>query len=533
MNSSTHHIPYRQTGFFNKTVLNYIDQEQTLKSFFSHTPNLSGLKTCIEQRKSVPVNRELIVQELKKQYSKVENADLVNQNIDLLLLEKTFTINTAHQPNIFTGPLYFLYKIIHAIKLAAHCKTSFPQNEFVPVFFLGSEDDDLEELNHINLNGEKIIWKTGQKGAVGRMVIDENLIKLIESISGQLLVHSNGGSIISLIKNCYKIGESIQDATFKFVHELFSDYGLIILLPDNANLKTVLQEIAEKDVFNQFVSPIVNETSKKLNEIGYKSQVNPRPINLFYLKDNLRERIVQQGSVFKVLNSTIEFSEKEIKLELQNHPERFSPNAVLRSVYQEILLPNIAFIGGGSELNYWLQLKDLFEKNQIPFPVLVLRNSFLLVEEIWQQKILKLGFLLEDFFKDETQLIHQLMAKSQKDKIELTANYNSVEQFYEQLKIQTAPIDATLLKHVDALKINALKKLKNLEAKMLKAKKKKYANELRQIQLIKNHLFPKNGLQERFENGCYYLSKYGKEFINHLHKHSLSLEQEFVILTIK
>lgn len=526
-------IPYRQTGYFNKIVVDYIDQSESLKEFYSHPPSLSGIKKAIAERKNFNYDRKVLVAELKKQYAGISESEKVNNNIEALLSSKTFTITTAHQTNIFTGPLYFIYKILHAIKLAAHCKTSFPDYNFVPVFYVGSEDADLDELNHIHLGGEKLVWNTKQTGAVGRMKIDKDLIRLIGLMEGQLSVQLHGKEIIELIKSCYQHNESIESATFKFVHALFADLGLVVLLPDNAALKKQMLDVFQDDLLNQTASGIVEKSAVSLSNAGYKVQANPREINLFYLKDDLRERIEVRSTKYEVLNSKLSFTKETLLSELHDHPERFSPNVILRGLYQEMILPNIAFIGGGGETAYWLQLKVLFEHYKVPFPILVLRNSFLIIEKKWQEKIVKLGFELDDFFLSEQELLNKLVARESKNETKLNGDLNELEQLYDNFKKQAAAIDTTLAKHVDNLKIRSFKNLQELEKKMLRAEKRKFESQQKQIQTIKEHLFPGNGLQERKDNISYYYAKWGKGFIQYLLENSLSLEAEFVTLREK
>ena len=540
MECISNRLPYRQTGAFSKIALDYIDQAVALKPFFAHPPTLQGIKNAIEERKQFYTNlpagqagRKVLVQQLKKQYEGVATSDKVQNNIEALLSADCFTITTAHQNNIFSGPLYFIYKIVHAIKLADHLKATMPGQHFVPVFYIGTEDADLDELNHIWLSGEKLVWETKQTGAVGRMKVDKGLIKLIGLMEGQLSVLPEGYEIISQLKEFYKEGTTIQDATFWFVNSLFADYGLVVLLPDNATLKKQMTKLFEDDLLNQIASGIVEKTAEQLTKAGYKVQASPREINLFYLKDDVRDRIEKVNGSFSIHHSPFTFEEKNLLEELQQHPERFSPNVILRGLYQETILPNIAFIGGGGETAYWLQLKDLFTHYTIPFPVLVLRNSFLIVEKKWQEKIAQLGFSVEDFFLSEQELVNRHVSRQTDKKLKLNGTFSETEQLYNLIKKQASSIDTTLAKHVEALKTQTLHRLQELEKKMLRAEKRKFADQQRQIHTIKEQLFPGNGLQERKENLSYYYAKWGREFIKQLYHHSLSMEQEFVILLDK
>lgn len=533
MDCTSTRLPYRQTGAFTKIALDYIDQAAALKPFFTHPPSMQGLQKAIEARKKFPTNREILVQELKKQYEGVETTDRVKENIESLLSANTFSVTTAHQNNIFTGPLYFIYKIVHAIKLADQLKITNLTQNFVPVFYIGSEDADLEELNHIWLGGEKLVWDTKQTGAVGRMMVDKGLVKLIGKMAGQLLVLPNGAAIISQLKNFYKEGVTLQDATFHFVNSLFAEYGLVVLLPDNKPLKQQMIKLFEDDLLHQTASGIVEETASKLSKAGYKEQAHPREINLFYLLDDKRERIEKKNDQYTILNTAYSFDKDSLLKELNDHPERFSPNVILRGLYQEMILPNIAFIGGGGETAYWLQLKDLFEHYKVPFPVLVLRNSFLIVEKKWQEKISHLGFTAEDFFLPEQELMNRQVTRESKHPTKLNGSLTELEKLYESFKKQASAVDNTLEKHVNALKASTVSRLQELEKKMLRAEKRKFADQQRQVHSIKEQLFPGNGLQERRENLCYFYAKWGTSFITKLYEHSLSVEQEFVILSEK
>ncbi|MEO8406419.1 MAG: bacillithiol biosynthesis BshC, partial [Chitinophagaceae bacterium] len=241
----------------------------------------------------------------------------------------------------------------------------------------------------------------------------------------------------------------------------------------------------------------------------------------------------QIGLSWKVLNTDISFTKDQLLYEVSDYPERFSPNVILRGLYQETILPNIAFIGGGGEIAYWLQLKGLFQHYKVPFPVLVIRNSFLVVEKKWQEKIQKLGFTIEDFFLPERELLNKLVTKESKNETRLNGSLTAVEQLYEQFKKQAAAVDNTLTKHVDALKLKTVYRLQELEKKMLRAEKRKFTDQQRQISAIKTALFPGNGLQERNENVSYYYALWGKDFIAKLYQHSLALEQEYVIISEK
>ena len=530
MDCTSQRLSYRSTAAFSNIVLDYLDDAAALKPFYVHRPTIDGIKQTINERKSFPTNRQVLVDHLKSQYSHLPASALVNRNIELLLQENTFTITTAHQPNLFTGPLYFIYKILHAIKLADTLTQELTQYNFVPVYYMGSEDADFEELSHATVNGVKYQWATQQNGAFGRMVIDKNITQLIHAISGQLLVQPHGKEIVDALLASYKEKTTIQDATFAFVHFLFERFGLIVINADAKELKQQMIPVFEEELLQRSSSSIVHQTTTALEQ-HYKVQAGGREINLFYFDEDLRERIEAVGDGFAVANTTIKFTKEEMLKELNEHPERFSPNVILRGLYQDTILPNIAFIGGGGELAYWLELKNVFAHHKVPYPVLVLRNSFLVTEQQWIDKIQKLGFTATDFFSSEDELLNNFVHRITTNPVKLNGSFTEAEAFYELLKQKAAVVDTTLTQHVEALKTKALYRLQELEKKLLRAEKRKYADQQRQIQTIKQQLFPGKSLQERKESFLGFYAKWGSGLIDALYQHSLSLEQEFVVLT--
>lgn len=529
MNCTATHFPYRQTGYFSKIILDYLDESESLQQYYQHPVSMDGIKSAIQLRQSFSNDRKMLVEVLNDQYGRVDSNAAVNENINKLLNENCFTVTTAHQPAIFTGSLYFIYKIIHAIKLAANLSRELPQYHFVPIFYMGSEDADLDELGKIYLDREVVVWKTEQTGAVGRMNT-KGLEKIIDRIEGEFGGLPFGSSLIETLKKAYGPGNDIQTATFKLLHELFSEYGLVILIPDESRLKRPMAKVFADDLFEQKPSSILEKTIQGLS-MNYKVQANPRDINLFYLKDDLRERIIQtENRSYKVHGTDIMFSEGEMKAELENYPERFSPNVILRGLYQETILPNIAFIGGSGETAYWLEFKELFAYYQVPFPVLLLRNSFLISEKKWNEKLEKMDFSEMDIFKPEENLMEELVKRESHHQLKLEEEMMDVENFYKKLKNRSLDIDTSLAQHVEALSAKAIRPLKELEKKILKAEKRRFEDQRRQIQAIKSALFPLDGLQERIGNFLPYYAQWGKLFFKALYQHSLTLEQQFTLL---
>ena len=524
-------IPYSHTGYFSKLIIDYLNGDIKLTGFYSQPPNWEGIKAKMEERKDFQ-QREKLVGLLSAQYKGLPAFEPVTKNLDLLLQKNTFTITTAHQPNIFTGPLYVVYKILHAVQLAEELKKSFPGNNFVPVFYMGSEDADLEELNHISIDGKDYLWKTKQTGAVGRMIVDDALLILINEIQGQLGVLPFGNELIELFKKSYKKGIQIQQATLYVLNELFGIFGLIILIPDNAGLKKIFEPVIVNELETQFSHNALEPVIHALGE-HYKVQTAGRDLNLFYLLEGKRERIEKAGDDFIIKNLGISFSKNEIIAEVKNFPERFSGNVVLRGLFQETILPNVAFIGGGGEIAYWLELKKVFETVTVPYPVLVLRNSFLLIKEKQQKKLKQLQFTTLDLFQTTDDLTKALVLKDSGKDILPAKEIEAINQTYLSIIDIAKAADSTLEGHALALKAKNEKSLQGLEKKIIRAEKRKHKETIHSIQQIKSALFPGGSLQERQENFAGFYARYGKDWFKKIAGCSDGFKQEFSVVFLE
>lgn len=531
MQSSSTYLPCYKTNAFSALVTDYVGGKNDLKNFYAYAPTIDGVKQAIEKCRQFATDRSLLVQVLAEQYKGIVLTQKQQQYLSALSNQNCFTVTTAHQPNIFTGHLYFIYKILHAVKLAETLTAQVEDASFVPVYYMGSEDADLDELGHIFVNGQKYEWKTKQTGAVGRMKVDDALIKMLHEVSGQITVLPYGTALMEMMKECYTLNTTIEQATFKLVNKLFAAYGLLVLLPDNALIKRAFSDVIEKELLQNFSHPQVEATVAAFPS-QYKVQASGREINLFYLRDNIRERIEWNGDRFTVVNTNYSFTKDEIINELKTNPERFSPNVILRPVLQETILPNIAFIGGGGELAYWMELKKVFEAVDVPYPVLVLRNSFALIEKETNALIEKLQLNDEALFIPAFDLAGMLVKRQTNNQVSLEDEKKQLQLYYQHLATVAAKIDSTLEQHTNALQTKAAKKIEELEKKLMRAEKRKYEAELRQLDKIKLQLFPNNNLQERVENFMSFYAKWGSAFVDAIYQHSLSLEQEFGIIRL-
>lgn len=522
------YISYQETNAFSAIVLDYIGRKDELRSFYKYTPDFNGFREAIKNR-NFHGDRTILVDTLKKQYVNVKTTPMVNENINRLGDNLTFTITTGHQLNIFTGPLYFIYKIVTAINLARELKQEFPDYNFVPVYWMATEDHDFEEINHVKVEDKMLSWNKQATGATGRLST-KDIIETLNAYKGYLGIGQKGLMLSRLVEAAYTNNTKLSDATRELVDALFGEYGLVCVDADDHQLKKQFSKVIYQDITEQNSFKFISESNSGLEKLGYKAQVNPREVNFFYMTDQLRSRIVEEEGTYKVVDTTISFSKQELETEIHDYPERFSPNVVMRPLYQELILPNLAYIGGGAEVTYWLQLKSNFDHYKVDFPVLLLRNSALVIDSRSEMRMQILGINHKQLFAATETIKTEWVRAHVNLQLSLNDEQRAINAVFDQIKLNAYKIDKTLSQSADAAKTKALKLIAGLEAKMLRAEKRKHKTSLAQIESLKEKLFPTGVLQERVLNIAPMYILYGDEFIDSLVAFFKPLDHQFTIL---
>jgi bacillithiol biosynthesis cysteine-adding enzyme BshC len=338
---------------------------------------------------------------------------------------------------------------------------------------------------------------------------------VIDQLSVILGEGENAKELISLFERAYLHNDNLADATRCLVHELFGAYGLVIIDPDDKRLKAEFVDIIRDDISNNTNYKLVNGAIDSLAKIGVKAQVNPREINVFRLTDD-RTRI-----------------EKESAEVLELPEEDYSPNVVLRPLYQQKILPNIAYVGGPGEIAYWLEYKAMFDHHNIMFPVLIPRDFILLTDEKTDQQINKLGFEISDIFKDTETLIKEFIGKNSGQELSLKEHEDELVKIYNEIALKVNNIDPTLKASVEAELQKTLTSLKNIGSKLLRSEKQKQETSINQIKKLKDKFLPEGVLQERYENFAPLYLKYGRQFISDIKTASDPFKTELKIIELK
>ena len=493
-------LSYAETGAFSGLLTDYIDQNPALAPFYHRFPALENFAAQIEEKKATytPEARKRLVAALRDQYGLApEPEPAIEANLLLLSEPTTFTVTTGHQLSLLTGPLYFIYKIVTAIKLARDLKAAYPQYDFVPVYWMATEDHDFAEINHFSLFSKTYSWEAANTGGpVGRLPLD-GLAEVLNQLPPE---------VPAAFQKAYAESKTLAEATRRLTDALFGEFGLVTLDADRPTLKQALVPLLEQEIREQVSNAAVQATNARLTAAGYKPQVYSRPINLFFLTDEgKRERLEPDAGGADCVEVTIRntahcHSQEELLALARQHPEQFSPNVVLRPVYQEMLLPNLAYIGGAAEVAYWLQLKDVFAAFGVPMPMVLPRNSAQYISRANAGKLKKLGLSTTDSFRPLPELKKQVGAALGQEEISLADQQQALAAAFQQVQDVAQRLDPTLVRTVAAEAQKAAAGLAGLEKRLSKAAEMKNETAYTQLTALKDKLFPGGGLQERTDN---------------------------------
>jgi bacillithiol biosynthesis cysteine-adding enzyme BshC len=485
-----HRVDLKKTGQFSSFFLDYIEGKDALRPFYTHRPALESFQEALAAKQFSVEKRNRLNEVLQNQYEGLVLQESVQQHITALREETTFTVTTGHQLNLFTGPLYFIYKLISVINLAKKLQVQYPAYRFVPIYWMATEDHDFAEINYFKLDGVTHRWETDQKGAVGDFALDAPFQTFLKSLP----------FAPPLFKEAYTSSATLSQAVRRYVNELFGAHGLVVVDGHDARLKQEFVEVMRSDLFDHRTYQAAAAGTQALEAQGYAGQVFPREINLFYLDKGLRERIVQEGEDFVVLNTSLRFSKTQISKLLEEHPERFSPNVILRPLYQEQILPNLAYIGGPAEVVYWLQLKGVFGAFQTPFPVLMPRNFALVLDGSANKKRVQLDWSQADLFQNFADWKKAFVQASSAHDFSLAEAKEAMHALFDGLASQAAGTDAGLQQAFAAGKVRSEKILSQMGTKLRKAEERKLQVELDRAKELFAQVTPGGSPQERVVN---------------------------------
>ncbi|MEL7160902.1 MAG: bacillithiol biosynthesis cysteine-adding enzyme BshC, partial [Bacteroidota bacterium] len=427
-------IPFSEVPQFSARDVAYATADPALRPFYRYEVSLEAFAEVMRDKANDNTDRELLVRDLLEQYADLEHADTARTQVQSLLDESAFTVITAHQPSLFTGPLYFIYKICSAINLSRQLNERYPDKHVVPVFVIGGEDHDFEEINHARVRGQTVSWETQAGGSVGALSTT-SLAPALSALKELLGGDYTPWDINGRIERAYTGHVTYGEATMAFVHDLFKDTELVVARMGRSALKAAFAPMMEREVLEQLSHGYVEKAQSALTAAGFSGQAHARDINLFYLTEGRRDRIVESNDHYGVLDTDIVFSREALQQELRDHPERFSPNVVMRPLFQELIFPNLAYIGGGGELAYWLERQEQFAAFGLNFPMLIRRNSVLWIDRDSQKKLAKYELDYRELFREADLIIRDYVARESVNDLDLSSEWQQLDHLFASLAV--------------------------------------------------------------------------------------------------
>lgn len=506
-------IPITQAPIFSSLDRAIADHAPHVASFLPPRLTVQSLQEKVHEIAGSYKHRQVLMDLISEQYHAQGLPHVLENNIRLLSKQNTYCIVTAHQPLLLGGTGYFLYKALSVIALADWANKQITEANFVPVFVLGSEDHDFEEVRHTAIYHEELIWESEAGGAAGRMGLG-NIPELIQRVNEILKGHPHADYVEGILQKSYTGATSFGQGTFLFLHHLLGELGLIVLDPDRSIAKWAFLPVIEKELTMQFSKPAVDIISLQMQERGLKVQAKGRALNLFYLQKNRRTRIDKIApDLFRTVDNDLSWTLKEILSEAHDFPERFSPNVILRPLYQQTLLPCCLFVGGGGELAYWMELGAVFKAADLVYPLVRRRDSVWILDHIASQKMDKFGLSVMDLMRDQEEVIKSYVVSHSHDVPEFDAEVSHIQTELNSLIKKASYIDPGLGRTCEAMATGIHKQLEGLLQKRTKMLMSKADQDVQQLRNMFSRLFPQGGLQERKINFLPFLAQFGPNMI--------------------
>ncbi len=511
---------------FTKLYTDFVNDFQKVKRFYrSDFRSLASFRALAEARRTSFTHRDLLSDVLREQNSAFGSSEKTGANIDLLRRENTVAVVTGQQVGLLGGPMYTLFKTLTAIKLTRMLNEQLPEFHFVPVFWLEGEDHDFEEVNNFTiLNSDSVPvnigyvpkGKRGQKnlGAVGNVVLDENITSTMEELAKALMSTEFKSPLIENVQRHYTPSKTLLAAFTSFLGSLLPDEGLIFIDPNDRRLKEIVKPIFIKEILEfPKVSQLIIQQSAELEE-EYHAQIKTKAMNIFIFHQGGRYILEPRENDFALRGTRHYFGKDELLKLIDDSPESASPNVALRPVCQDTLLPTVAYIAGPAEVAYFAQLSGVYDYFHCPYPVIYPRASATVVEER-QLKILdKYQITLPELFENPEKVSKKVIDIVSEVKIDevFTETSRQMNETLNELKFGLKYIDPTLLGPLESTREKIESTVGILRGKAMEAQQRKHEVALRQIQKVQNVLFPNGNVQERELNIVYFMNKYGLDF---------------------
>ncbi len=514
-------IPFSQIPKTSQFFLDYLEENPIVSKFY---PN--GFKTkedfakVISAKSKEEILREELVEGLLAENKLFGATEKTLENVKLLGEENTFAVVTGQQMGIFLGPLYTTYKTLTTVKLCEKLKSWFPDKNFVPVFWMETEDHDFAEAaKNYFLTQQGQLFEASYKNApnkkipVGSLEFSQEISELTDEIFAQIGSTEFSEELKKILGESYKEGKTFAEAFGSLFHKLLGDFGVITINPHDTFWKKNSVAFFETAISkNEEISQALEKVKSEIEAEGFSPQIATQPenSNLFLLLVKERHKLICEGENYSLGGREENFTKEELLTLTDVTPNLFVTNVVLRPLYQDFLLPTVAYVGGPSEVAYFAQILKLYPIFEIAEPVIFPRNSVLLLEKRIQRLLGKLGIELIDSFNDENEFVKVILEKLGETPEKMISDFSEkiVEEF-SKLKNTLTQIDPVLEDMSSKSLEKALHQFNVLGQKAGNSYKRKNETTVSQAEKISSAIYPNSTPQERVLSLLTFLNKYG------------------------
>jgi bacillithiol biosynthesis cysteine-adding enzyme BshC len=519
-------VPFRETPHSTELFTAFLDRFSRLDKFYAHTPDAAGIDAAAREVRLDPQIRRAVADVLREQNGRFGPSNKLDsataRSLDRLA-DGAVAIVTGQQAGLFSGPAYSFYKAISAVRCAD--ETARRGTDAVPIFWIATEDHDLAEVNHT-------FWNTRQGLAryqlhardefAGRRVGDIPLDDAVQSLVADASKTLDGvcmETVSTALRECYSPRETYGTAFAKLMSRLLAGRGIIFLDPLDPRLHQLAAPVFSRALKeSDSLRDALLDRTRELEAAGFHAQVKvTRESTLFFLTiDGRREPVrARNGSYFVADN---EYTASQLAAVVENTPEAFSPNALLRPIVQDTLLPTAAYIGGPAEIAYLAQSHVIYQRLLGRMPAVLPRASFTFIE----QPIARFLGLYDLSFHDVLAGPQHVRAKMEQKALPggLSSRFDEAEkslaQLLEQFKAPLDNLDSTLVGALQSTQEKILHQFNQLRGKVGRAENFRTGVLDRHQQIIFDALYPEGGLQERSLCFLPFLAAQGMDLLDQL-----------------
>lgn len=523
---------FRHNGIAgNQLAQDYINKSESVLSLF---PYQYGSPQSLRKRWESLMNRSFPRTELTEaihSYMKPYGITTsVKQSLEKLSDQESTVIIGGQQAGLLGGPLYTIHKIFALLKQAASAENEL-EKPVVPVFWIAGEDHDYEEVNHVFVRNknrwDKKVYpeRTLKKKMISEIPLNQTVcqswVKEVLKAYGET---PYTGTLLTTLESCIRKASTLTDFFTAFIHELFKDYGLLLIDACHPTLRKLEQPLFFKIVEEgPYLIEDIQKDQEEIEKLGYKAalQLDPETIHLFVTIHGDRELLFydKENRLYYTKSGRMKWSKEDLLATIESNPQYFSNNVATRPLSQEYLFPSLGFIGGPGEIAYWAELRNVFNRFQLEMAPVIPRLQVTYLEHPIQKKLHQYQLQYEEVVTAGI----EPMKKAFLDERSPTHLFNAVETTIEDIRNKYDDLlkifseyDRGLLPVIHKNEKFVIDQLHFLEEHTWNHLEKKNEKALQDLDYLEAALYPFGGLQERIWNVCYFINQYGFEWVHQI-----------------